>query len=136
MSKIINLSIIIIFSQLLTEEISKSLKINLQEAEKLKLEYGIAGGSSNGDLGVLGEKVFQVITPILEDLTGQVKKYLNFYRDHSSFEYLLGENKTEKILLCGGGAELKGLIDFMSKKLDIPVEIGDPLVNFLAKKPR
>jgi Tfp pilus assembly PilM family ATPase len=72
----------------------------------------------------------------LEDLAGQIKKYLNFYRDHSSFEYLLENGKTEKISLCGGGAELKGLTDFMSKKLEIPVELGDPLTNFLLKKPK
>jgi len=74
---------------------------------------------------------FTASIPILplEDLALQIKKYLNFYRGHSSYEYLLKDGKTEKILLCGGGAELKGLADFMSKKLEIPVELGNPLVK-------
>jgi type IV pilus assembly protein PilM len=121
-----------ISSQSLTKAISESLKISFEEAEKLKIEYGITGKNVGGQ----AEKVAQIIEPFLSDLTGQIKKYLNFYRDHSSFEYLLPNGKTEKILLCGGGAELKGLIDFMSKNLDIPIEIGDPLVNFSARKPK
>lgn len=121
-----------ISSQLLTEAISESLKVDFDEAEKMKIEYGLTDGKPKG---APAEKVSRIITPILEDLVEQIKKYLNFYRDHSSYEYLLPDGKTGKILLCGGGAELKGMTDFMSKSLGIPVELGDPLVNFLSKKP-
>jgi type IV pilus assembly protein PilM len=74
--------------------------------------------------------------PIVNDLALQIKKYLNFYKDHSSYEYLLTDKKTEKILLCGAGAGLKGLPEFLSKKLGVQVEVGDPLVNFSVKKPK
>jgi len=121
-----------ISSQSLTLAISESLKISFEEAEKLKIEYGLIGNKASDK----ADKVAQIIEPILKDLTDQIKKYLDFYRDHSSYEYLLPNGITEKVLLCGGGAELKGLIDFMSKNLDIPIEIGDPLVNFSAKKPK
>jgi len=121
-----------ISSQLLTKAISKELKIDLHEAEKLKIEYGI----TKGKVSTKAEKVSQIIKPVVEDLTTQIKKYLNFYRDHSSYEYLLHDGKTEKVLLCGGGAELKGLAEFISKQLEIPVEMGNPLVNFLSKKPK
>lgn len=124
-----------ISSQLLTKAIAESLKIDFHEAEKLKIEYGLTGKKTSRPSSA-AEKVSHIITPILEDLTGQIKKYLRFYRDHSSYEYLLPDGKTEKILLCGGGAELKGLADFMSKNLEIAVELGDPLVNFSSKKPK
>jgi Tfp pilus assembly PilM family ATPase len=120
-----------ISSQLLTKTISEALKIDFGEAEKLKIRYGLSGEKSDAK----AEKVSQIITPILKDLTDQIKKYLVFYREHSSFEYLLADGKKEKILICGGGSELKGLVDFMSKKLDAQVEIGDPLTNFSEKKP-
>jgi len=117
-------------SRLLTEAISDSMKISISEAEKLKIEHGLTGKKGSAK----AEKVAQIITPILEDLTSQIKKYLNFYRDHSSYEYLLPDKKTEKILLCGGGAELRGLVEFLSENLEIPVELGDPMVNLLSKK--
>lgn len=123
-------------SRLLTEAISRSLRIDFHEAERLKMEYGLVGRKSSASSSIHAERVPQIITPILDDLISQIKKYLNFYRDHSSYEYLLPDRKTEKILICGGGAELKGLAGFMSKKLDTTVEMADPLINFLSKKPR
>jgi len=34
-------------------------------------------------------------------------------------------------LLCGGGANLKGLSELLALELKIPVEIGNPWVNIL-----
>jgi type IV pilus assembly protein PilM len=119
-----------ISSQSLTKAISESLKIDFSEAEKLKKEYDLIGEKTSAK----AEKVSKIIVPILEDLSVQIQKYLDFYNDHSSYEYLLSDGKTKKILICGEGAELKGIADFMSKKLGIAVELGDPLANCLLKK--
>lgn len=110
-----------ISSQQLTTAISEDLKIDLNKAEKLKI---------NGD----SKKILQAMTPLLNDLTAQIQKYLNFYHDHSSGERLLPDGKIEKILLCGGGANLKGLPEFFSKNLGIPTELGNPWINFLLKR--
>jgi len=124
-----------ISSQSVTKAISESLKIDFYKAEKLKIEYGLSGKSSV-KFYKYKKEVSQIITPILEDLVGQIKKYMNFYRDHSSYEYLFPDRKSEKILLCGGGAELKGLTEFMSEKLETTVKLGDPSANLLIKKAR
>lgn len=87
------------------------------------------------------------MTPVLTDLIKQTKEHLSFYRTHSFHENLSlpkkGETRpqsgrlngkgVEKILLCGGGANLKGFTDFLSQELKIPVEIGSPWINILAK---
>ena len=131
-----------ISSQSLTKAISESLKISIEDAEKMKIEQGLTIEKNAVDeklpivIPSKPSNASQIMEPIIEDLTGQIKRCLNFYRDHSSYEYFLPDKKTEKILLCGGGSELKGLAEFMSKKLEIPVEIGDPLVNFLTKRPK
>jgi len=113
---------------MLTGAIADFLQVDVAKAEEMKIEYGLNGKSAKA------EKVAQIITPILEEFISQIKKYLNFYKDHSSVEYFISGGKVEKILLCGGGSALKGLPDFMSKSLEIPVESGDPLVNFSTKK--
>lgn len=122
-----------ISSQLLTKTISENLKIDLAKAEKLKLDYGI-NGRNNIRSWKNKKEVAQIIIPILEDLILQIKKYLNFYRDHSSFEHLSPIEKTGKILICGGGAKLKGLADFMSEKLDVKVEIANISENIFYKQ--
>jgi len=37
--------------------------------------------------------------------------------------------KPKKILLCGEGANLKGLSDFLMSKLEVDVKISNPLIN-------
>lgn len=123
-------SSISISSNLLVKSVSESLNISLHEAEKLKTEHGLVMEKNYTKAG----KATVVMSAILEELSGQIKKYINFYRNHSSYEYLLPEGKKERVFLCGGGAELKGLADFISKKLALPVEPADPTINFLSGK--
>jgi type IV pilus assembly protein PilM len=86
-----------IASKSLTLAISELLKIDFNKAEKLKMEYGLIGKRNN----IVAQRVSQIIAPVMEDLIKQIKKYISFYRDHSSYEYLLPDSKIEKILLCG-----------------------------------
>ena len=68
----------------------------------------------------------------MTDLTEQIKKCLDFYWTHTSHEHLLPDGKgVEKIFISGGGANLKGLADFLSSDLGIPVALGNPWINIL-----
>jgi len=108
-------------SQKLTEAIAKTLKLDLVKAEKIKLKYGIQA-----------KEVFESLIPALTDLVEQIKKYLSYYQTHTSHEYLPSNGKgVEKIYLSGGGANLKGLTDFLSLELKIPVVLANPWVNIL-----
>ena len=119
-----------ISSDQLTMAISKSLEVDTQKAEKIKVRDGINHADKDEKL----KKVFQAISPVLEDLVAQTKKYLNFYQDHISHEHIL-TGKIENILLCGGGAVLKGLPEFLTKKLEIPVRLADFWIDIPSAKP-
>jgi len=114
-----------ICSKDLTDEISKKLGNSLSEAEELKIKYGLSKNSKNN--------IGPIIRPILANLVLEIKKYINFYNNHSSHDYFLSSkepnSKIEKIIICGGGANLKGFFDFIVNELKILVEIGDPFVN-------
>lgn len=117
-----------ISSNELTETIARTLKIDLPEAEKLKLKYGleISRGITKN------KKIGEAIIPVLTNLIEQIKKYINYYQTHASHEHLPSNGKgIEKVLLCGRGANLLGLTDFLSAELKIPVELGNPWVNIL-----
>ena len=119
-----------------TEIISKVLKVNLAEAEKLKIKYGL---EEKIELKIKDKKtevkkergeVFEALVPVLVDLIQQIKRYLEYYRTHASHEHLPPDGKgVAKILLCGGGANLKGLPELLSLELKIPTELGDPWIN-------
>lgn len=130
-------------SQSFTEAISKGMNISLIRAENLKRKYGLEvrkkvylkekTGDSKFEKEIIKDKrIFEALIPPLTDLIEQIKKYLSFYQTHASHEHLPPDGKgVTKIFLSGGGANLKGLTDFLSMELKIPVELGNPWINIL-----
>jgi len=137
-----------------TEIIARNLQVKREEAERLKIKYGL---EEKIKLKIKDEqskvkrergKIFEALIPALVDLIQQIKKHLYYYQTHASHEHLpppskggpqfadvkTGGQGVSKILLCGGGSNLKGLPEFLSSELKIPVELGNPLVNILAKE--
>ena len=113
----------------LTEAISNKLGVTFDEAEKLKIQNGLSQESSKAK-----NDLASIMSPVLMNLTEQIKKYLNFYQEHSSHEYFPSEGVVKKIILSGGGANLKGLPEFLLKELKIPIEIGNPFINVTKSK--
>jgi type IV pilus assembly protein PilM len=108
----------------LTESIAAKLGIDLKEAEKLKIESGLLGDSKKGN-------VKQAILPILDNLVDEIRNVVSFHKDHSNLS-----KPVNKIVLCGGGAALQGLSDYISARLNVgasnPVDhivLGDSWVN-------
>lgn len=132
-------------SQLFTESIIKNLKISFEEAERLKKRYGVENHgkiklSATRKNGIefhkeitTGKKVFDALVPPLTDLTEQIQIYLDYYLSHAAHEHLPPnhQGEIEKILLSGGGANLKGLREFLREKFQIPVSLANPWVNIL-----
>lgn len=116
-------------SKQLTEAISKELKISFDRAEKIKIKYDM----SKKDRTVRSKEIFRAMSVVLYDLVDGIKKYLNFYQDHASEKHNFPKGKIEKIFLSGGGSDLKGLSEFLSKNLKIPVEPAGFSVNILQK---
>ena len=103
----------------LTKKISSELKINFDEAEKLKKEY------SSKDKG---SKLEKTIFNFFENLSNYLQTYLKFYKEET-------KRKIEKIILSGGGANLYEINNFLEKKTNIKTERGDPLVKITKKPP-
>lgn len=120
------------------EIISKNLGVSLAEAERLKIKYGL---EERVEFKIIGKeteikkeqgKIFEALIPALVDLIQQIKKHLEYYQTHADYGQLSLNNKgITKILLCGGGANLKGLSELLALELRIPVEIANPWINVL-----
>lgn len=110
-----------------TEAISRYFKISADKAEKLKIKCGLNNKSSEE------KRVFEALIPSLTDLSEQIKRYVDYYQTHhAGHEHLPpGNQGIKRAFLCGGGANLRGLADFLSRELEFLVEVGNPWVNIL-----
>ena len=119
-------------SKQITEAISRKLKVDFRKAEEMKKKYGLDSQIKSSRAHI----VSGAMDPVLEELIIQIKKYLDFYTEHDFHEHFSEKNGIKKIILSGGGVNLKGIDDFFSQKLGIPVELGNPWENFSEKLKR
>jgi type IV pilus assembly protein PilM len=104
-------------SQTITDSISKTLKVDLKEAERIKRDQGIEHSFESNS-------IFNDIKSILESLAVEIEKTIDFYQGICS-----KGTGVEKIIISGGGANLRGLIPYLTTRLCKDVKIGDPWVN-------
>ncbi len=112
-----------ISNNLFIDDIAKSLKITYAKAKNLKFKVGL-------DLDKEAGQVYQAMEPRLLELVAEIKKYLDYYQTSYLPKHAEKSNIT-KILLCGGGANLKGLPAFLSSKLGLEVIVANPWINIL-----
>ncbi len=97
--------------QQLTEEIMRTYGLSMEEAGRAKKEGGLPGNFQA-----------EVLDPFIDDMTQQVSRSLQFYLASGS-----GRDQPEKILVCGGCANISGVSDVISSRVGISAEKGDPL---------
>lgn len=108
--------------QSLTEVISKGMGVSFEEAEKIKISNGIGNAEKNDSL-------FKLCSPVLDNLIADIEKSIDFYLTGLKYS-----KNIDRIILCGGGANAKGIIEYVSKKLGRNVEIGNPWANMKTAK--
>lgn len=112
----------------ITQAISQSLRINLDQAEQLKKDLENANLNGAGNNSVL---IPPSIAKVLEPVINEIKYTINFYQEQP-------ENKgkfIEKIVLTGGSALFYNLANYLSQILDIRVFIGDPWARVVYPEP-
>lgn len=104
-------------SQMITDAISKEMKIPFEEAEMMKIKYGLGSLAMKSPL-------FKAAQPILESLAVEIERSINFYLSNLGYSTTI-----DSIVLCGGGSNMRGLLPFLTKRLNQSIEFGNPWVN-------
>jgi type IV pilus assembly protein PilM len=99
-----------------TDVIAKTLGVDSEEAEKIKISQGV--GCCHGD-----DSIYNSIKAYLEGLAMEIEKTIDFYQNINTVS-----GDVDKIIICGG-ANLKGLVPYLAKRLGHKIYIGDPWVN-------
>lgn len=99
-------------SQDITIAVSKSMGLSFEEAERMKRTYGIASGASEKDL---------------TDITSLTLEYIFSESSRVLLSYQKKYNKNvSKVVLTGGGVNLKGIVDYAKKMLQTECVIANP----------
>lgn len=118
-------SFIPVSSEAFTLAIAKGLKKDREEAEGLKKIHGLKSK------GQIGRKIYKALEPKVNELVDELNKHIDYYESHSKEQGFSETKDIKKAFFYGGGAELAGLPEYLSKKLHIKVEEGNPLVNLV-----
>ena len=107
----------------LTEIIANKLGFKITDAEKAKVICGLDPKKGKGIIR-------KTLLPSIQELITKIEEVINFYKDHFA-----QTKDCRKIVLSGGGAQLKNLDSEISEAIKIPVEKANPQVNIsLGKK--
>ncbi len=111
---------------MLTSMIEKNFKISFEQAEEMKITYGLQRNVEN-------KEIFAVLLNSVSILRDEIVKHSLYWHTHKDEE---GRNNPpiSKIILCGGDSNLIGLTDYLSVSLKSKVEIGNVWVNIMDTK--
>ena len=98
-----------------TSLLQKELGLTFEQAEQIKRGMPLPENLEDRNITAILETVSDI-------LALEIQKTMDFYR--ATVED--GGQAVEKIQISVGGSKLKGLVDFLSRRFEIPVEIFDP----------
>ena len=118
-------SFIPVSSENFTLAVAKKLQKNREEAEALKKIHGFQ------NKGKIGKAIYKALEPKVKELAEELNKHIDYYENHFTDQNFKKAKGIQRAFFYGGGAELAGLPEYLSKKLHIKVEKGNPLINLV-----
>jgi len=106
----------------LTRAVSLGLGLDMASAEEYKKAYGIKEDQLEG-------KIRAVAMPVFNSIAEELRKAMALFMEDSS-----GGKPVELLILNGGGANLPGLAEELTKMLGVEVQVAQPFVNIDVSK--
>lgn len=103
-------------AQDITLSISRSLGVDFAKAEEIKRRVGLVETIRTE------EQVTGLVSTIVEYIFSEVTKVLTIYQRKQ-------QRAISKIILIGGGALLKGLLETATRSFEVPVTLGNPFAQ-------
>jgi type IV pilus assembly protein PilM len=103
----------------LTRSIERAMNVSTEEAEALKIEHGLLAGTRS-------KNVHEALLPAVTDLRSKLMRHYGYWQTHHGEKF---GGSIEHIYLSGGGANMKGLPEFLAYAVDVGVSVANPWVN-------
>lgn len=112
-----------------TAAVQRAFGLDFDSAEDVKVQYGTATIPSEDEEDLLNfdakreqyspSRVYEALRPVLIELTTEIRRSLEFFRVQT------GDASINRMLVTGGGANLRGLPEAIGDTLGVRVEHGD-----------
>ncbi len=96
----------------ITRTLAQGIGVSEERAEEIKREVGLSEKMEE-------REVVSIINSLLENIFSEVERAISLYNRRA-------ERKVQKMILAGGGSNLKGLVDYASTKLGMEVTRANP----------
>ncbi|OGZ04265.1 MAG: hypothetical protein A2648_00500 [Candidatus Lloydbacteria bacterium RIFCSPHIGHO2_01_FULL_41_20] len=106
---------------MLTDAIAKEFSLDIREAEKIKREKGLGQEKEN-------KKTFSAIMSTVSIFRDEINKHFIYWHTHKEADQYI-RKPIEKLILCGGDSNLRGLVDYLSRSLRVKVELANVWTN-------
>ena len=105
-----------------TDAIQKDLNVSFDQAEGLKMGEEVKG--------IHPDDVLSIIESINEDIAMEIQRSFDYHKTTSA------NARVDHVILTGGASKTRGLDEFLTKKLGINIEFGDPFkrISYNPKK--
>ena len=97
--------------EFLTAALAKGLNVSVERAEDFKNEIGLSDKIEQ-------QEIVSILESLLEILVREISRVVSAYNREN-------ERKIERILLTGGGARMKGLVEYVARIFGVEVSIGN-----------
>lgn len=104
-----------------TQAMVKSLGIKPDQANEIKIKFGINGGE-------MRDKVQAALNDQLTVITKEAKRVIKYYQDRGG-----DQHNVESMVLSGGTASMPGLADYLRTEIGLPLTVADPWKNIELK---
>ena len=106
-----------------TEAIMQQLGVSAEQAERIKLRQEL------GDVDPAA--VAAATTPVLEELTGEITRSIEYFQQQESEQGVAHEGAgggltLTQVWLSGGSARMEGLVGYLEEHLGCPVQLANP----------
>ena len=108
---------------LFTNAVMRAESCDKKTAEKLKADNIVIVFPGDREKIAADEnklRISSVLTQAAKELLSEIQKAIDYYLQQK------GDNAINRVLLCGGGANLNGLDKYLYQQLKIPAEIFNP----------
>jgi type IV pilus assembly protein PilM len=105
--------------QYLTEAIKKKFSVEDKVAEEMKVKHGIVASKQKPE-------IWDAVSRVVGDFRDKIAQHYSYWQTHHGEKF---GGAIERIYLSGGGANLKGLSEYLALGLSTPVHVANPWVN-------